>query len=961
MKKKNRIPFMVVLILCLLSVNSNALNANAIEDEGEDVTENKQVDARVGLNYDEVCQGGGWKQDHNGNHNPTGKPNQNPSEELKYWDYTASGNPYNTAISEKDLIKKYWPKINKANGKDALYDAVIEPEYGCYYANPINGYGEHVDTNKDYYRKYDLSWSNVISGWKGTTPIGNLYQNPKTNYTGNYIYESRNGQWQNPFTIVTRAKISLEDKTDFYVDGIGFPGVYDVTDGVSEPIAEKGRIMYKFYNTVDTVGSQGKFPSLMGKYKVTIQTPVNVSKFRLPGRLTKEVNVMPKGYKVSFKKQFDNVISGIGDTDWENGLTPDPVDSEVQRLFGKSMYRENQEYKIPIPKYDEENYIFEGWEVKEEYITGDYQVSTKTIPLTDKNKDGKYEYTPSAVGKNAWFVLNADITAKFRSRKTDNVTVETQIIDGKANQGAVSVNPTNDQLKEGKKESTQFSAKVSSGYAYDFVGWSANKGGNHADLSKDINYQYKNDFSKQSNVHVNNTLYATFKPKKYTIKYDGNGGSTHDTNSKTATQDADYYNDVKLNKNPFVRDGYIFKGWSLSKGDRNVKYADQGSVYNIPFNGLENDPNGKVPNEVTLYAVWERNTSSVDIEKYKDSLYINDGSEMNTITYGDITIDGSITNYNVLETARFYLNVELATPVGSQKELDPTKFKVLWEYSKDNGKSWTYINHNSSSEWLTLPFKYKNQGAFAKVLYDEKEQKWFVPLLRRLNSGITSGELSGRYRVSVAYDDPKSTTAVATEEQFKNKTNTTGWSTGEEMEVKFVQSASAFINVPAQITLEEKTEVQANGTTKKIIESVHKNNKVTVNKMEHAINGQVDYDWNTPNTMFPNGKPSNVFEAYTTQQPFWVEVNWNGTLTDSSKQYTVENIEMYSQMNMTTDKGNIKVGDKIPNGVRTSFRYDGKEEGKTLYDFYLKGNKPTSSLPHGTTFVGRISFKVKTK
>ena len=53
----------------------------------------------------------------------------------------------------------------------------------------------------------------------------------------------------------------------------------------------------------------------------------------------------------------------------------------------------------------------------------------------------------------------------------------------------------------------------------------------------------------------------------------------------------------------------------------------------------------------------------------------------------------------------------------------------------------------------------------------------------------------------------------------------------------------------------------------------------------------------------------------------------------------------------------MKTGQVIPDGTKNSFTYDGKNTDKTLFDFYLKGDKP-KGLPEGLQLKGRITFTV---
>ena len=211
------------------------LNETAVADSGGATQRN------VHPNYANVCQGGG--SDLGGgyskpNWNPNGMENQDPDSTKKYWNPNATSFNDNNLITEQQLIDLYWPKKNEASGKQKLKDAVIDPTDNCAYGNPINGYGKHVDIGKGaLYKKYNKDWTSIVY-WGGETPsaIGalNNVQKPSTKYVGNYIYHNGGG-WQNPFTIVSRAKIVFESRSRFYVDSPQkkMPIIYDITNGTT--------------------------------------------------------------------------------------------------------------------------------------------------------------------------------------------------------------------------------------------------------------------------------------------------------------------------------------------------------------------------------------------------------------------------------------------------------------------------------------------------------------------------------------------------------------------------------------------------------------------------------------------------------------------------------------------------------------------------------------------------------
>ncbi len=91
----------------------------------------------------------------------------------------------------------------------------------------------------------------------------------------------------------------------------------------------------------------------------------------------------------------------------------------------------------------------------------------------------------------------------------------------------------------------------------------------------------------------NKTLYAKWKPNKYTIVYDGNGA----TSGQMASQSGRVYGKAyKLKGNAFKREGKYFAGWSTKKNGKGMWYDNKEGVKNLTAKN-----NGKV----VLYAQWE--------------------------------------------------------------------------------------------------------------------------------------------------------------------------------------------------------------------------------------------------------------------------------------------------------------------------------------------------------------------
>lgn len=134
---------------------------------------------------------------------------------------------------------------------------------------------------------------------------------------------------------------------------------------------------------------------------------------------------------------------------------------------------------------------------------------------------------------------------------------------------------------------------------YTFKGW-------YEDTNPDFgNSSEIRDFTPSKDNAPNKTkkFYAGWEAIKYTVKFDLNDGSVLPS---YPTQTFTYDVAQELTENTFTRDGYTFKGWNTVQNptDTNpgVSYADKQSVINLTTS-----------EEITLYAQWEANKSTITV------------------------------------------------------------------------------------------------------------------------------------------------------------------------------------------------------------------------------------------------------------------------------------------------------------------------------------------------------------
>lgn len=169
-------------------------------------------------------------------------------------------------------------------------------------------------------------------------------------------------------------------------------------------------------------------------------------------------------------------------------------------------------------------------------------------------------------------------------------------------------------------------AKVNHGSV--FTGW-------YNDLTKE-NVETSETFvpKKQNDRYVSASYVARFRPYRYTLHYEANGG----TGKKMDDQIFQHGQILPLNDCTYSREGYDFMGWSMSAD--NVKQFDNKAE--VGFSSLlQTSDEPKDNAEATLYAVWQEQRVTIG--------YVSSDTELGTVTVGSETIgavngtsDGSI-------------------------------------------------------------------------------------------------------------------------------------------------------------------------------------------------------------------------------------------------------------------------------------------------------------------------------
>ncbi|MDR1745681.1 MAG: InlB B-repeat-containing protein [Tannerella sp.] len=148
---------------------------------------------------------------------------------------------------------------------------------------------------------------------------------------------------------------------------------------------------------------------------------------------------------------------------------------------------------------------------------------------------------------------------------------------------------------------------------------------NNYDQSNNAGYEFDTWSPALQNTVTSNVEYiAQWRPKTYTITYDGNGATSVAMSAQTATYDQT----LTLNPNTFVKSGYTFAGWSSNGADNSVEYA----------NGYSFNP-WTLTNNLTLTAVWTPKTYTVRF----NTGTVTDGGTYQGYWWSDAASDFSLT------------------------------------------------------------------------------------------------------------------------------------------------------------------------------------------------------------------------------------------------------------------------------------------------------------------------------
>lgn len=287
-----------------------------------------------------------------------------------------------------------------------------------------------------------------------------------------------------------------------------------------------------------------------------------------------------------------------------------PADAGAQsgEMAEQTFSAANASRNLSLNQFQCKGYTFDGWTTQSNG-SGDFYSDGAAFTQTVENKGkvtlyAKWErlpnvtitYTayPDSLGSVA---LNSESEAAVQN----DLAVQSKIIYEK-------VNPETGKI-------VGATATVKSGSV--FEGWYNDLTKKNVETSKTFVPQ-----RQQDGRYVSASYVAYFRPQRYTLAFDANGGV-----GEMEPQTFEHGQILPLNEYRFSRDGYDFEGWALSK-DGEKQFDNKAEVrFTALVPGSELIKDGA---KATLYAVWRERDVTLN--------YASSDESLGTVTAGSETI-----------------------------------------------------------------------------------------------------------------------------------------------------------------------------------------------------------------------------------------------------------------------------------------------------------------------------------
>ena len=277
-----------------------------------------------------------------------------------------------------------------------------------------------------------------------------------------------------------------------------------------------------------------------------------------------------------------------------------PIDAGAQsgEMADQTFSAANTSRNLNANQFQCKGYTFDGWTTQSDgsgVFYSDGAAFTQTVENNEKVmlyakwkrlSDVTITYTafPDSLGSVA-------LNSKSEAAVQNDLAVQSEIIYEK-------VNPETGEI-------VGATATVNHGSV--FAGW-------YNDLTKKKVWDSETFIPKRQNDrYVSASYVARFRPYRYTLHYEANGG----TGKKMDDQIFQHGQILPLNDCTYSREGYDFMGWSMSAD--NVKQFDNKAE--VGFSSLlQTSDEPKDNAEATLYAVWQERDVTLNYASSDESL-----------------------------------------------------------------------------------------------------------------------------------------------------------------------------------------------------------------------------------------------------------------------------------------------------------------------------------------------------
>lgn len=350
-----------------------------------------------------------------------------------------------------------------------------------------------------------------------------------------------------------------------------------------------------------------------------------------------------------------------------------PADAGAQsgEMAEQTFSAANASRNLSPNQFQCKGYTFDGWTTQSNG-SGDFYSDGAAFTQTVENKGkvtlyAKWERLPDVTITYTAFpdsLGSVALNSKREATVQNDLAVQSKIIYEK-------VNPETGKI-------VGATATVNHGSV--FEGW-------YNDLTKEKVCGSKTFVPQQQNGrYVSASYVARFRPYRYTLHYDANGGT-----GKMDNQIFQHGQILPLNDCTYSREGYDFMGWSTSKN--NVKKFDNKAE--VGFSSLLQTSDEPQDNaEATLYAVWQERDVTLN--------YASSDESLGTVTAGSETI-GAATGKPTGSTAQAKSGARFdgwysadGTLLSPELTFVPTKEAAVWQGT-------TYYAHFSAKRSPSTP------------------------------------------------------------------------------------------------------------------------------------------------------------------------------------------------------------------------------------------------------------------